>query len=329
MRAAYIEATGPPDVIQIGDLPMPEVGPRQCLIQVAASAVNPIDTYVRGGMIAAELPRPFVIGSDLAGEVIAVGSEVTAVKVGDAVWGSNQGLLGRQGTCAEYCAVDAEWIYPVPANVELEAAAAMALVGITSHLGLFERARVTRADTLLVHGGSGGVGGSVVQMAKCVGARVIATAGSHEKGAICRELGADEVILYREEDEMAAVERLAPTGVDVIWETSRDPDLDRLVAMLAERGRLVLMAGRDARPTFPVGPFYVKQCEIHGFVMFKASAETQRRSANQINDWMSHGQLQPRIAHRLPIGEAARAHQLQEEATLHGGGVPGKIVIVP
>src|SRR5947207_2027566 len=137
MKAAYIEMTGGPEVIRYGDLPKPTPGQGEVLVKVAAVAVNPIDTYIRAGMVAMQLPKPFVVGCDLAGTVEALGPGVTRFKVGDRVWGSNQGLLGRQGTFAEYAAVHEDWLYPTPAGVADTEAAAVALTGITGHLGLF------------------------------------------------------------------------------------------------------------------------------------------------------------------------------------------------
>lgn len=330
MKAAFIERTGPPENICYGDLPKPTATAGQVLVRVGAVAVNPIDTYIRNGANYWELPKPFVVGCDVAGEVVAVGPQASRFHVGDRVWGSNQGLLGRQGTFAEFCAIDENWLYPTPAAVPDEAVAACALVGITAHLGLFQRARLQPGETIFVHGGSGGVGSMVVQMAKAAGARVIATAGTDEKADVCRQLGADAVVNYRTEDEAAAVKAFAPPGVNVVWETLREPDFDKLVGHLAERGRIVLMAGRDARPQFPVGPFYVKGCSLHGFVMFKATADEQRACAADINRWLAEGRLLPRISHRLPLSQAAEAHRLQEQNTLHKAGtLAGKIVLTP
>src|SRR5213082_3499915 len=187
MKAAYIRQTGPPENILFGELPTPKPGPSQCLVKVGAVAVNPVDTYIRGGFVQMPLPFPFIVGCDLAGTVVEVGHSVTRIEPGDRVWGSNQGLLGRQGTFAEYCAVDEHWLYPTPANVQDEQAAACALVGITAHLGLFREAKLEVGEAIFVNGGSGGVGSMVVQMAKIAGARIIATAGSDEKVAALKK----------------------------------------------------------------------------------------------------------------------------------------------
>ena len=142
MKAAYIEKTGPPNCILYGELPCPQPVGSQVLVRVQAAAVNPIDTYIRNGADYWELPRPFIIGCDLAGVVEALGPEASRLRVGDRVWGTNQGLVGRQGTFAEYAAVDECWLYPTPDGVDDQSAAAAALVGITAHLGLFREGQL-------------------------------------------------------------------------------------------------------------------------------------------------------------------------------------------
>ncbi len=328
MKAAYIEQTGPPENLRVGELPKPTPASGQVLVRVRAASVNPVDTYVRAGMVAVNLPLPFIVGCDFAGEIEAVGSGVTAFQPGDRVWGSNQGLLGRQGTCCEYVAVDEGFVYPMAKSASFQEAAALALVGITAHLGLVRDARLQPGETIFVNGGSGGVGSTVVRMAKILGARVICTAGSAEKADYCKRLGADVVIQYREEDVMAVLRREAPTGVQVWWETLREPDFDRVVACLAPRGRMILMAGREARPAFPVGPFYVKGLSLHGFAMFNATPQEQLVAAGAINQWFQSEGLRARIGRVYPLHRVAEAHQLQESSTLQkSGALFGKIVI--
>jgi NADPH2:quinone reductase len=297
---------------------------------VAAAAVNPVDTYIRSGTVQMDLPRPFVVGCDLAGTVEAVGPEARLFRTGDRVWGTNQGLLGRQGTFAELAAVDECWLYPTPDGVRDEDAAAISLVGITAHLGLVRDAKLQPGETLFVNGGTGGVGSAVIQMAKALGANVIATGGSPEKTDACRQLGADWAVNYKTEDVAARVRQIAPQGVNVWWETIREPDFDRTIDLLAERGRMVLMAGREARPEFPVGPFYVKGCQLFGFVMFKARPEEQRAAAEDINRWLSEGVLKPRIDRIVPLAQTPGMHKLQEDNTIHKTGtLAGKIVVRP
>ena len=330
MKAAYITQTGTPDVIQYGDLPNPKPSRRQCLIKVGAVDVNPIDTYIRSGAIPAKLTFPFILGRDLAGTVVEIGSGVKGFKVGDRVWATNQGTDGRAGTFAEYAAVDQRWLHLTPVGVSDEDIAALSLVGITAQLGLARYANLKPAEVLFVNGGSGGVGSCVVQMARILGARVIATAGTPEKVALCRQLGADLVINYKSEDVDAAVKAFAPDGVNVWWETLRDPNFERTIPLLAMRGRMIIMAGREARPVFPIGPFYVKDCSLHGFAMFNASVREQRAAANAINRWVTEGNLKARIDRVLPLAQAAEAHRLQEASTIDkSGALAGKIVLKP
>lgn len=330
MKAAYFTQPGPPEVIVWGDLPDPILQPQQCLVRIGAVSVNPIDTYLRAGIIPMKLPSPFVVGCDLAGTVEATGAQVTRFHVGDRVWGSNQGLLGRQGTFAQLAAVDECWLYPTPDKTTDEQAAAIALVGITAHLGLVRDARLQSGEVLFVNGGSGGVGSSVVQMAKAMGARVITTAGSEAKMQRCRKLGADLAINYKTENVEDAIKAFAPGGVHVWWETLREPDFERAIPLLAPRGRMIVMAGREAKPVFPVGPFYVKGCSLHGFAMFNATPQEQQACADGMNRWLKEGKLAPQIDRVMPLSETAAAHRLQEENTLaKAGTLAGKIVLKP
>ncbi len=330
MKAAFINNPGPPDVIQYGDLPVPEIHGTQVLVKTTAVALNPVDTYIRNGANYWELPDPFIVGCDVAGVVEAVGPEVTKFQAGDRVWATNQGLMGRQGTFAEYSAIDECWLYSTPDGVEDESVAACALVGVTAHLGLIRCARIAAGERIAVQGGAGGVGSMVIQMAKAMGASVIATAGSDEKKQKCLDLGADAAVNYKTEDVFEAISKFEPSGVDVFWETQREPDFDAIVANMAERGRIILMAGRDARPQFPVGPFYVKECSLHGFVMFKATPEELLECAVDINAWLEDGRLKPQIGKRMQLADAAEAHRMQEQNTLEKAGtLQGKIVLTP
>ena len=329
MKAAYFRNTGGPECIEVGQIPSPVMDNNSVLVEIHAVSVNPIDTYIRNGANFWPLPNPYVIGSDFAGRIVEVGAHVRDWRVGQRVWGSNQGLMGRQGTFAEQAVIDPAWLYASPDSLSDQDLAANALVGITAHLGLFDRARLKPGETIFVRGGTGGVGAMVLQMAKAVGARVVTTAGSVEKAERCRELGADRVILYREESASEVLLSEFSQGVDVFWETLREPDFDLAVRAMAPNGRMVVMAGRDARPEFPVGPFYVKGCSVLGFAMFNASPEVQRKAAEDINHWMQTGKLRAQIDRILPLDQAAQAHRLQESNTISKSGVlQGKIVLL-
>ena len=329
MHAAFFETTGAPDVIRYGDLPDPEPKTGEVRVKVTAVSVNPIDTYIRSGAVKMALPVPFVPGCDVAGVVERVGPGVSKFKAGDRVWGSNQGLLGRQGTFAEFCCVHEDFLYPTPSGVGDEDVAALALVGITAHLGLFLCGKLQSGEIAFVNGGTGGVGAVVVQMAKAIGAKVVTTVGSAEKAEQARAYGADLVLNYKTDDVPAKVKEFTGgQGLHLWYETLREPDYDRTVDLMRPRGRIVIMAGRTARPPFPHGPFYVKCLSLHGFAMFMIPAPEQRLCAVDINRWLVEKKLKPHIGRRMKIADTAAAHRLQEENTLNAAGtLSGKIVL--
>ena len=328
MKAAYIEKVGPPDSIVYGNLPKPKPADNQVLVKVKAVAVNPVDTYIRAGKYPMDLPLPYIVGCDLAGVVEAVGSAVTKYQEGDRVWGSNQGVLGRQGTFAEYAVVDECWLYRTPEEVSDQDAAAVALVGITAHLGLFRDGQLKMGENVFVNGGTGGVGSCVVQMARAIGARVMTTAGSDEKVRLCRQLGAHLAVNYKSDDLDAAISKFG--AIDVWFETWREHDFNRAISHLALRGRMIVMAGHESQARLPVGPFYMKDGRLFGFTIFNAPAEEQRKCAAEINRWLAKGKLRPRIDRVMRLSEAAAAHRLQEKKTPRKAStLAGKIVLTP
>jgi len=328
MRAAYIDQTGPPEVIKVGDLPRPEPEPGQVLVRVQAVSLNPIDLYIRSGAVAMPLSFPYIVGCDLSGTVEKTGPGCSRFRVGDGVWGSNQGLLGRQGVASEYSAVDEGWLYPKPALLEDSGAAAMALVGITAHLGLFEFGRLKKGEAVYVPGGSGGVGSMVVQMAKAAGARVATVAGSPERVELCRRLGADLAMNNKTDNIPAGLREFAPEGIDVWYETQREPNLEVSVPLLRKHGRMILIAGRAAKPSLPLGAFYPRNCAILGFAIFNSSQEQQRRCADEIVHWIEEGLLRPIVGRTFPLSAAADAERFLEEVTVKGAGsLTGKVVI--
>lgn len=331
MKAAYINKPGPCNEIIVGEMPTPELMQDEYLIRIKAIALNPIDIYIRAGTIAMPLPKQFISGCDFAGVVESVGENCSRFKEGDRVWGSNQGLLGRQGTSAEFAAIKEDWLYPSPEGVDDQQLAATSLVGITAHLGLFRNVNLKANETIFVNGGTGGVGSMVVQMAKAIGAKVITTVGSSAKEELCRSWGADKVINYKTDDILKEVKDYTSNqGVNVWFETQREPDFFKIVDLMAPRGRIIIMAGRTAQPLFPVGPFYVKGLTLTGFAMFNATPDEQRRCANDINAWLASGKLRSHIGAAFPLSKAAEAHKLLEDNTLKGvGTLSGKIILLP
>ncbi len=331
MKAAFVSSHGPAESLCIGDMPDPAPpGSSELLVEITFSAVNPIDTYIRSGAVGAKIEAPWIPGCDFAGVILAVGDGVTDFAIGDRVWGSNQSLAGRQGTLAQQISVEHQWVYPIPYGISDEAAAAGALTGITAHLGLHLHGQLQAGETVFVNGGTGGVGSAVIQLAKAAGANVIATVGSPEKEAIAKRLGADMVINYREAEVSQAVQQAThdTAGIDVWFEPLRTPELELTIPLMAKRGRLIVMAGRDARPVLPVGPLYVNDLRVIGFAMFNASPAEQRASADAVNAAAAMGVYQPVIGERFSLDEAARAHRLQEDNTIGGAGtLTGKIIV--
>ncbi len=332
MKSAYIQETGDPGVIQYGELPKPVPQAGEVLIRVGAVSVNPIDIYIRSGMVSMPLRFPYTVGCDVAGTIEVKGRGVRRFNEGDRVWGSNQGLFGRQGTTSEYVVVDEKWLYPTPPTQSDIEAAAGALVGITAYLGLFRFAHVQQGDILFVNGGAGGVGAAVIQQAKAAGAKVIATVGNAQKAVYCQQLGADLVIDYHAPDLDDQIRAFSASngGVNVWFETQREPTLDRTIAMMAPRGRIVVIAGRQSQPQFTLGAFYTKDLAILGYAMFNASPDEQRECAVALNNLYVRGGWHPAVGVTFPMSQTALAHQLQQANTLDKQGtLAGKIVIVP
>ena len=171
----------------------------------------------------------------------------------------------------------------------------------------------------------------VVQMAKAIGAKVITTVGSSAKEELCRSWGADKVINYKTDDIPKEVKDYTSNqGVNVWFETQREPDFFKIVDLMTARGRIIIMAGRTAQPLFPVGPFYVKGLTLTGFAMFNATPDEQRRCANDINAWLASGKLRSHIGAAFPLSKAAEAHKILEENTLKGAGtLSGKVILLP
>ena len=350
MKAALIHENGPPEALRYEDVEPLPVGPRDAMIKVRATSVNWFDVMGRSGEYSAFKNFPHILGGDIAGEVVEVGSEVTNAKPGDRVLvyatvacgQCEYCLIGQPNICqhykyygsgvwggyAQYFTGRAANLIQLDEGLDFGECASINVAFLTAW-HMLQRADIRAGEDILIQAAASGVGAGAVQMAKLAGLRVIGTAGSDEKVEICRALGADVVIAYRRQDIGDGIRAAAPDGVDVFWETRRTPDFDLAVDTMAECGRMVLMAGRDARPPFPVGPFYLKQCTLHGTAMLKASAADQRVCAEDISQWLASGALRPRVDRILHLSDAAEAHALQERSTVGGeNALSGKIVLV-
>jgi NADPH:quinone reductase-like Zn-dependent oxidoreductase len=324
VRAAFIERRGPAVEIKIGDQPVPGIGPADVLVRVEAVAVNQVDTFVRSGAYQTPLPFPFVVGRDLVGTVVARGPGVAGFHVGDRVWSNSLGHRGRQGAAAEYAAVDATRVYPVPAGLDAAAMAAVVHPAATAYLALHVHGGLRSGDTVLVAGAAGHVGRAATVMAARAGARVVATAGASDFD-LCRGLGADIVVDYRHPDLAHMIALAAPDGVDLHLDTSGHHDLAAAVTLMASRGRIVVMAGLDARPVLPIGSLYTRDVRIVGFAISNASTADLAAAARRVNQLVADGVLDAGPVEVLPLSAAASAHRRVERGEVRGK----RLVLVP
>lgn len=314
MKAAFIRKTGSPDVIEWGDLPIPKIKDDEVLVKVSAVTVNPVDLYYRSGKYEQNppIPSPYIIGQDMVGVVSEVGSKVADFKPGQRVWTNSLGVKGRQGSFAEYVAVNADFLYHAPKNVDDKSIVAVLQSGATASLGLIREAMLKTTDTIFINGGGGSIAAAVIQLAKGRGSRVITSTSSKEKIDWCKKIGADIVLDYHKDDVEQEVKKLAPQGINVFWDTSRNPNFDLAVSILAQKGCILLMAGSGNNPPFPIGPFYRKECVMKGFNLFAATAAELRQCAEVVNLCLEKDQLKSNIAKVLPLSDAAKAHAMME-----------------
>lgn len=324
MKAVRIHETGGPDVLVYEEVPTPAPGQGQVLVRVEAASVNPVDAAVRSGAFPTPKQPPKIIGSDGAGVVETVGPGVADVKTGDEVFFQGLGI-GSEGSYAEYALVAAEQCVPKPEGLSFSEAAAMGLVFPTAYYGLVRKGALQPGETVLVQGASGGVGTASVQLAKALGARVLATVGSDEAARRVRDLGADEVIVYTTSDVGAEVARLTDgRGVDLIHELVVSENLPADIAMVAKRGRIVC-TGQGPHPevAIPIGSAIGKDAALLFMSTGNAGRAGVAEMMREIAGLAEQGKVKPVIWKTLKLSEARRAHEL-----LAGHHV-GKIVLVP
>ncbi|MFW5696073.1 MAG: zinc-binding dehydrogenase, partial [Alkalispirochaeta sp.] len=245
MKAMVCNEWGDPHVFSPAEIKMPEPGPGQVRIKVAATSVNPVDTKIRAGHIKAAPAFPAVLHGDVSGVVHAVGPGVTRFAVGDRVHGCAGGFKGLSGALAEYMIADARALARMPDGMSMREAAAMPLVSITAWLALVDRARVKPTDHVLIHAGAGGVGHVAVGIARALGARVAATVSSEEKAEVARSMGADDIIYYRDEGVSEYVDRLTGgTGFDVVFDTVGGANIEKSLAATRIGGHMLGIAMR-------------------------------------------------------------------------------------
>ena len=339
MKAVYIEAHGGPEVLNYGERPEPEIRAGEVKVQVRASALNRLDLYTRAGGrgLRREFPPPLILGGDCAGDVVQVGDGVSGLQAGDRVVinprvSCNQCpacMSGRDDLCptprfmgsaadgsyAELIAVPAVNAHPIADTVSYENAAAIPTTFLPVWNMMVRRAQLQPWETVLVLSASAGVGTAAIQVAKnVVGARVIATTSTEEKAAKARELGADEVINYKEEDITERVKELTGgVGVDVLVDHVGADFFTAAFNSLRPGGRYTICgATTGLRAELHLGLLFTRQIEIYG--TFMGSKEDMR----QIVAMLNRGVIHPAIHQVFPLSEAAAAHQTMEEANFFG-----------
>jgi NADPH2:quinone reductase len=322
MKAVRVHQPGGAEALTYETVDQPELKPGDVLVRIEAIGVNFIDVYHRGGLY--PIPTPFILGNEAAGVVEQLGEGVTGWQPGDRV-----AYTGIMGSYAEYAVVPAARLVPVPSGITSNQAAAAMLQGMTAHYLLYSTYPVRAGETILVHAAAGGVGLLLVQMAHQLGARVIGTVSTEAKAQLAREAGADEVVLYTEQDFEAEVKRIThDQGVHVVYDSVGVTTFDKSLNCLRPRGYLVLF-GQSSGPVPPVNPqvlnqkgslFLTRPTLWH----YVATRDELLDRAGAVLGAINAGTLHIRIDSEYSLAEAAAAHN-----RLESRGSTGKILLLP
>jgi NADPH2:quinone reductase len=328
MKAVLMTEKGGPEVLQLQDIAEPEIThPAQVKVRLKAAGINPIDTKVRANGLFYKDALPAVLGCDGAGAIVAVGDGVTNYKIGDEVWFCNGGLGKEQGNYAEYTVVDSRWVALKPKTISFTEAAALPLVLITAWGALFERGGLQPGQTVLIHAGAGGVGHVAIQLAKHKGARVITTVSSREKADFVRDLGADDVIFYRDENLLDRVNSLTEgKGADLVFDTVGSEVFKASIEATAHFGSIVTLLDPGL---ISLAEARMRNLKI-GFELMltpmlrelDAAREKHVEILKQCAGLIDRGDLKTRVSHVLKLDQAADAHKLLGE-----GHMAGKVVL--
>src|SRR5215510_11326707 len=307
MKAIQVKQFGGPEVLEYVDLPTPSPKPNEALVKINAAGINFIDVYNREGRY--KVPLPFVIGQEAAGVVVDLAKEVTTVRKGDRVAYTN--ILSAY---AEYAVVPAGRLVKVPDDIDDRQAAAAMLQGMTAHYLAYDTFPLQKGDTALIHAAAGGVGLLLVQMAHNLGARVIGTVSTEEKATLARKAGADEIILYTQQDFEAEIKRLTNgKGVDVVYDSVGKTTFEKGLNVLRPRGMMALFGGSSgAVPPFdPMvltqkGSLFLTRPSIFQYI---ATREELVARSGAVFAMLASGKLKLRMEHTYPLAEAQRAHR--------------------
>jgi NADPH2:quinone reductase len=324
MRAIVVPEFGGPEVLKQQDMPKPTPGEHDLLIEVHACGLNPIDFKVRRGALTKGRALPIILGFDVSGVVRDVGKSVTRFRVGDEVYAAPS--LVRNGANAEFVCVDARTVAQKPKTLDHVHAAALPLATITAWEALLQRAKIQRSETILIHAGGGGVGHVAIQIAKLHGYRVLTTASRAESLALCRQLGADVVINYREADFVERVKQeTGGRGCPAVFDTVGGETFDRSLDCVAADGRLITCVGTPSEK-IPQKLFRLNATLIFEFMgtpgVYGVRPESHGQILRAAAKLADEGKLKPHVSRVLAFEEIAEGHRL-----LEAGHVTGKLVV--
>lgn len=313
MKAIVIKEFGGANTLHLEELPIPAPKDNEIQFLVFYTGVNPVDWKIREGMLKERLPHEFPIipGWEASGEVTAVGKNVKDFYVGDEIFSYCRNPVVHSGTYAEYVCYDADHVAKKPRNITFAQAAALPLVSLTAWQSLFDAAKLRSGETILIHAGAGGVGSMAIQFAKNAGAKVYTTASKRNHNYV-KKLGADFAIDYREEKFADAMKKLAPQGVDVVFDTMGGDTLQESLQVLKSGGRLVSILEK-------LDPAVESKYRIKGFYVFVSPNGEQLKT---IADLITQGKVIPPHIEEFPLSRAAAAQEKLQE-----GHVQGKIVL--
>jgi len=321
VKAIRVHEFGGPDVLKHEEVPDPKPGHGQVVVDIRAVGVNPVDTYIRTGTYASKPNLPYTPGTDAAGLVSATGDGVKRFNTGDRVY-----ITGpRTGAYAEKALCDESTVQPLPESVSFEQGAAMGVPYGTAYRGLFLRGQIKPAETVLIHGASGGVGTAAVQLARAIGANVIGTAGSEDGMKLVKAQGAHHVLNHSSDAHYDELMKLTEgRGVDLILEMLANKNLAKDLTVLAKHARVVVIGNRgtiEINPRDAMG----RDADIRGTTLMNTTPEEYRLIHAALGAGLENGTLKPVIGDRFQLAEAARAH----EAVMKHSGAQGKIVLIP
>lgn len=320
MQAIRVHEFGGPEVLKLEAVPDLVVGPGQVVIDVKAIGVNPVETYIRTGTYAIKPNLPYTPGNDVAGVVKEVGAGVTTVKSGDRVYTSQT----LSGAYAEQALCNALNVHQLPENVSFEQGAGVGVPYGTAYRALFQRALAKAAETVLVHGASGGVGLASVQFARAAGLTVFGTAGSETGMELAKREGAHHVLNHSKDGYLDELLNLTQgQGVNVILEMLANKNLANDLNVIARHGRIIVIGNRGSIEINPRGTM-ARECDIRGVMLFGASQEEFQAMHAAIYAGLDAGTLRPIVGQKFALADAAKAHE-----AVMAGGTSGKIILVP